>query len=106
MEYKYGVLPKEQLEDYTKRMHGMIHWLLIYQEEKNPALDNYFSKVQYKLDGINSLFKYPASMIEVMGLVESALLESRKENPSHKKFRKMILDAHETIDKMIGEINV
>lgn len=76
------------------------------QEEKNPALDNYFSKVQYKLDGINSLFKYPVSMVEVMGLVESALLESRKENPSHKKFRKMILDAHEMIDKMMGEINV
>ena len=100
MEYKYGVYPSTQFHEYKKRMHNLIHWLLIYAEEKNPCLNDYFNKVQYKLDGLNELIKHPAQLIEIMNLVESAKIEYNKPDYSHKVYRKIILDIHELIDKI------
>jgi len=101
MKYKYGVLPDEQFEAYKKRIHSLVHWLLIYAEEENPILDGYFDKVQYKLNGLNELLNYPTQMIEIMNLIESARIEYKKENHNYKVYRKIILDAHELIDDIV-----
>ena len=98
MKYKYGTYPDEQFDSYKKRMHSLIHWLLIYAEEDNPILDKYFEKVQIKLDGLNELLNHPTQIIEIMNLVESARIEYGRDNHSHKAYRKIILDAHELID--------
>lgn len=100
MKYKYGEYPNEQFNEYRKRIHNLVHWLLIYAEEKNPNLNNYFTKVQYKLDGLNELINHPSQLIEIMNLVESARIEYNKVNYSHSVYRKIILDIHELIDKI------
>ena len=103
MKYKYGDYPHEQFHDYKKRMHKLIHWLLIYAEEQKSILDNYFDKVQRKMDGLNSLLGYPTQIIEIMNLIESAKIEFHKPNYSHNTYRKIILDIHELIDKIPEE---
>lgn len=100
MKYKYGTYPSCQFVDYKKRLHSLIHWLLIYAEENNPNLNDYFIKVQYKLDGLNELLQYPSQLIEIMNLIESARIEYNKENYRHEIYRKTILDVHELIDRM------
>ena len=100
MNYKYGTYPNEQFEDYKKRLHSLIHWLLIYAEENNSILDSYFEKVQFKLDGLNELINYPTQMVEIMNLVEAARIEFNKPNYNHEIYRKTILDIHDLIDKL------
>ena len=39
VENKYGKFTNEQFEEFKKRLHGQIHWLLVYEDEKNPILD-------------------------------------------------------------------
>ena len=100
MNYKYGTYPNEQFEDYKKRLHSLIHWLLIYAEENNSILDSYFEKVQFKLDGLNELINYPTQMVEIMNLVEAARIEFNKPNYNHEIYRKTILDIHDLIDRL------
>lgn len=103
MEYKYGVYPQEQFEGYKQRIHSLVHWLLIYAEQESPILNDYFDKLQYKLDGLNELIKYPAQLVEIMALIESARIEYNKPNYNYKIYRKTIFDIHELIDKIPDE---
>ena len=100
MKYKYGEYPDTQVHDYKKRLHALVHWLLIYKEENNDVLEQYFEKVQDKLNGFNELIGYPVIMVDIMNLVETARLESIKEDFDHKKYRSLILDTHSLIDKL------
>lgn len=98
---KYGDYSTEQMEHYKTRVHSWIHWLLIYEEEKNPILESYFSKLQNKLEGLNSLLNYPTELVEIMNLVESASIEySNQSTHNHKTYRKMIFDIHELVDRL------
>lgn len=100
MKHKYGTYPSEQFNNYKKRLHSLIHWLLIYAEENKPILNEYFSKVQFKLDGLNELINHPVQMVEIMNLVESAQIEFNKDNYNHDLYRKTILDIHDLIDRL------
>lgn len=104
MEYKYGEYPRTQFHNYKQRIHGLIHWLLIYAERKSPALDNYFQKVQYKLNALNELINYPTQLVEIMNLVEAARIEYNKPDYQYKVYRKIILDIHDLVD-LIPEVN-
>lgn len=100
MKYKYGNYPSEQFNEYKKKIHSWVHWLLIYAENSDPNLNSYFDKIQYKLDGLNELINYPTQLVEIMNLIESAKIEYNKSNYSHKTYRKIILDIHELIDNI------
>lgn len=100
MHYKYGDFPESQIHSYKHRLHSLVHWLLIYKEDGNEALDNYFQIVQCKLNGFNELLEYPPQMLEIMNLIESARLEAKKEDFNHKVYRSLILDAHSLIDEL------
>lgn len=100
MKYKYGHYPSEQFEEYKKKIHSWVHWLLIYAENQDPNLNAYFDKVQYKLDGLNELISHPTQLVEIMNLIESAKIEYNKKDYSHKTYRKIILDIHELIDNI------
>ena len=98
MHYKYGQYTQEQVHAIKESLHNKIHWLLPYKEQNFKNLDNYFTQVQLKLEGYDELFNHPAVMVKIMTLIESARIESKKENFSHKLYRSFILDAHDLID--------
>lgn len=100
MKHKYGMYPSLQFEEYKKDLHNKIHRLLVYAEEENPILINYFDKVQFELNGLNELIMFPKDLIKIMNLVESVKLEYLKNNYNHKVYRKTILDIHGLIDKL------
>ncbi|WP_346961254.1 hypothetical protein [Clostridium sp.] len=103
MKYKYGYYPSFQVHDYKKKIHSLIHWLLIYKEENEGILNRYFEAVQYKLNGFNELMGYPTQMIEIMNLIESARNEFNKENCNNQLYRHTILDIHALIDRLPEE---
>ena len=100
MKYKYGEYSQEQLHDYKKKLHSVVHWLLIYAEEKSIILDEYFVKVQYRFDGLNELLGHPSQLVEISNLIESAKLEYKKEDYNYSIYRKSILDIHDLIDDL------
>lgn len=100
MKYKYGNFSDDQFIDYKKRLHSMTHWFLVYADDNNPILGEYFTKVQYKLAGLNELLGYPTQLIEIINLIESAQVEYQKGNFNKNQFRKTFLDVHELIDKI------
>ncbi len=102
MKIRYGILPDVDLEDYKERLHSLIHLLLVYQDENNPDLGQYFEKVQAKLAGLSSLLQDSPLCVELMVLIESArvMLEGSEFNP--KLYRKIILDSHELIGRMFS----
>lgn len=104
MLYKYGNYPNYQIHDYKKKIHSLVHWLLIYKEENDNILEKYFDTVQYKLNGFNELMQYPTQIVEIMNLIESARLEfEKKEQCNHELYRRTILDIHGLIDKLPEE---
>ena len=102
METKYGTITQEQLEEYKTQLHAMVHWLLVYKEKNYEGLDEYFSSILFRINGLNSVLNYPRNMLGLMATLESARLENLSEEFNFKKYRKAVLDAHSIIDK-IGE---
>lgn len=97
----YCDFSKEQIEQHLKKLHSLIHWLLVYKDAKDSVLDTYFPSVQYKLAGYNSLFMNPPEMVELMGLIEAANLERQKGDACDDAlYRRTILDAHALVDKI------
>lgn len=102
MKHKYGEFTDNQFMDYGKRLHSMIHWLLVYSDNnEHERLDSYFEKVQYKLDGLNSVLNNPPEMVDLVTLIEAARVIHSVKEFNKAQYRKMILDAHEVVDRMI-----
>lgn len=102
MNTRYGNLPEAEFTLYKKRMHSLIHWLLVYADEGNPCLEGYFQKVQVKLVGFSSLLNQPPLMMDLMVLVESARILQESPDFDRRLYKKMILDAHEVIERIFA----
>lgn len=109
--YKYGKFTKRQIDDYKKKLHSRIHWLLLYKdpnvvldrEVTQQDFDNYFNAVLNEIDGFNSLFDYPSEIVSLASILEYTNLITKNKNYSFKKYRKLIFDAHSQVDKLFNE---
>ena len=99
MKYKYGTFNDNQFSDYIELLHNKIHWLLIYQENSYPKLDNYFNNLQLYIAALAELIPSPY-IIDLANTIECAKLEFNNPNFNHQKYRKIIFDAHSIIDKI------
>lgn len=97
MKYKYGNFTQNQIHNYKAILHNKIHWLLIYEESNYPQLLDYFLNIQMLLAGLAELIDSP-QIINLSTIIECARMEYESENFTHKKYRKIILDAHSVID--------
>lgn len=88
MIYKYGVLPSIQIHKEKERLCDAIFKLLPYKQEGYQLLDEYFSAILFRINGLNDLFLNDPEIITLMSLLESA----RYETDFH-KYRKAILDS-------------
>ena len=107
MQTKYGHFEESQIKEYTIKLHKELFWLLLYKDpetkEKFPNMnyEKYFMGLMKKLDGLNELLMYPVEMVSIMSLLEAAYIETNKSEFDYKTYRKLILDAHNLVDKMV-----
>ena len=79
---------------------------MIYKDPKTKDqyeyvdFEKYFQNLMRRLDGFNELTFFPVEIVSMMSLLEAALIESRKENFDYQVYRKLILDAHNMVDKI------
>lgn len=106
MEHLYGCFNDGQLEEYKIKLHKELFWLLIYKDPKTKDqyehvdFEKYFRNLMRRLDGFNELIFFPVEIVSMMSLLEAALIETRKEEFDYQVYRKLILDAHNMVDKI------
>lgn len=87
-------------------MHKELFWLLLYKDPKtyneysNVDFEKYFIGVMKKIDGFNELMYNPVEIVSVLSLLQAAYKESKKDSFNWGMYRKLILDAHNLIDKI------
>ena len=53
-----------------------------------------------KINGLNALLFYPKEIVEMMALLEAAYKMSEQDNFDYQLYRKLVLDAHNLVDKI------
>lgn len=108
MKHLYGYFTDGQLENYKTKLHKDVFWLLLYKDPdkvndfKNVDYEKYFAGLMLKINGLNELLSYPVEIVEMMSVLEAALLETRKDYFNFRTYRKLLFDAHSLIDKIGG----
>lgn len=100
METKYGNYPKKQVNTHKDTLHADVFRLLWMKEENYDKLQDYFSSVLWKLNGYNKIFGEPKEIIDIISILEQARMEAQKEDYSHPKYRKAILDCMSLINDL------
>lgn len=106
MEHKYGNFPTKQFEDYKVKLHRDLFYLLLYKDPETSEkfsgvdFDKYFVGLMHKIDGLNELLLCPKEIVEMMALLEAAYKMTQRENFKYYLYRKLILDAHNLVDKI------
>ena len=100
MKSKYGDFPEQQMHAHKNTLHSDIFKLLWMKEENYGQLDKYFSSVLWKLNGYNEVFNNQPAMIDIISILEQARIEAQKENYSHSKYRKAILDCMSLVNEL------
>ena len=109
MHNKYGNFSNEQMENFKVKLHKELFWLLIYKDPEtkedysNVNFEKYFTGLMKKINGLNSLLFYPSEIVSIMSLLEAALMETQEIDFDYKIYRKLILDAHNLVDKIGGK---
>ena len=108
MEHLYGYFTDGQMENYKTKLHKDVFWLLLYKDPQkideflDVDYEKYFNGLMLKINGLNELLSYPSEIVEMMSILEAALLETRREYFNFRTYKKLIFDAHSLIDKLGG----
>ena len=109
MKHKYGYFDKKQIDEYKKKLHNKMFWLLLYRDPKtinkypemnDENLKKYFDFLMKEIDGFNEILFYPKEIVEILSLLTSAKNELFEEEFNYQNYRKLILDAHHLIDEI------
>ena len=100
MDTKYGYFPKTQISEHNDELHANVLALLYMKEENCATLDSYFNSLLWRLNGYNEVFGNQPIMIDIISNLEEARIEATKELYNHHKYRKLVLDAFNMLDKL------
>ena len=106
MEHLYGAFTNEQVKREFIKLHKAIHRLLYYYEEGYPNLDNYFESTIRRISGFNSLLYWQDNMIELLSNLQEARNLAKEKECDFASYRKLILDTHNLLDKVEGNIQI
>lgn len=112
MVYTYGEFTDKQIELNARLMHGEIHKLLLYKDEKvterffknDTEFLSYFHNLLYRFGGLNELLYEPKQMVALMATLQAAYKEAQSDSYKWEDYRRLILDAHGYITAIFGEV--
>lgn len=99
IKHKYGEVTSKQIESYKTKLRKKLFWLIIYKDEntnkdyKNVDVESYQINLMKQMDGFNSIMNYPSDMVDVMSILEAALIELCKDNFDFNTYKKLVFDA-------------
>lgn len=99
MIYKYGTFTNNQIALTKAEIRKQIFFLLLCADPKTKDeyeyvnLNEAFNGLLYKLGGLNSILGEPQELVDVISLLEEALIIYNKPTFNFKIYRKLILNA-------------
>ena len=102
MDGLYGKITQEQLDDFKKKLHSKVHWLLIYKEsdEFNVNYDAYYTELMRYIGKAGEVLRQDSIALEILSELSMAYDETTKDNFDYKKYRRYVLEAHNLVDKL------
>lgn len=106
MKSKYGNFADTQISSIKEDIRKSIFFLLLCVDPKTKNeyehinIEDAFTNLLYKLDGLNSLLLYPKQLVTVMNLLEKAHLMVQEGDVIFSAYRKLILDAGSEVMKI------
>ena len=103
--YKYGRFEERQVKQAKEKIRKLIFFLLLYvdpetSDEFEVNVEQAFDHVQTIIGGLNAILFYPREVVIASSLLESALMEYKNPDFSFKRYRKLVLDAGQEIEKV------
>ena len=104
MKHKYGNFTETQFLLTKKSIRKQIFFLLLCADPKTKSnyahidVNDAFRGLLYKLDGLNSVLGEPQELVDVISLLEEALIKYNESKFNFKTYRRLILNAGSLID--------
>ena len=104
MKHKYGNFTETQILLTKKSIRKQIFFLLLCVDpetkDKYSHIDvsEAFKGLLYKLDGLNSVLGEPQELVDIMSLLEEALIQYNEPNFNFRIYRRLILNAGSLIN--------
>lgn len=110
MKHKYGNFTESQMMLTKKLIRKQIFFLLLCADPetknnyKHVDLNSAFEGLLYKLDGLKSVLGEPQELVDVISLLEEALIKYNEPEFNFSVYRKLILSAGSIVD-IIKEVD-
>ena len=110
MKHKYGNFTTTQISSTKKLLRKQIFFLLLCADPKTKDdykhinLNDAFKGLLYKLNGLNSILGEPQELVDVISLLEEALIQYNESKFDFQIYRKLILNAGSIVD-IIKEVD-
>ena len=109
MRYKYGNFKRSQIALTKKKIKKEIFFLLLCADPKTKQiyshinLSDAFNGLLYKLDGLNNVMGFPQELVDIVSLLEEALIKWNEPVFDFSVYRRLILNAGALTDKIKEE---
>ena len=104
MKYKYGNFTSTQISLTKKEVRKQIFFLLLCADPKTKDkyehinLNDAFTGLLYKLGGLNSILGEPQELVDIISLLEEALIKYNEPKFDFKIYRRLVLSAGSLTD--------
>ncbi len=103
---KYSNIPDFQWRDYKNALSRSILLLLPLKEHQYDKINMYIDVLICRLYGANEFFKFDKDILLIIENICGAKYELNKENFDFSIYRKLVLDAYNTMKRMGGVSDV
>lgn len=106
MQHKYGNFTNSQISLTKKEIRKQIFFLLLCADPETKDEYNYvnlneaFDGLLYKLGGLNSILGEPQELVDIISLLEEALIKYNEPHFNFKIYRRLILNAGALTNKI------
>ena len=102
MDGLYGKISLDQLDDFKRKLHSKIHWLLIYKESDDFTIDYdaYYTELMRYIGSAGEVLRQDAVALEILTMLTMAYGETTKDEFNHSRYRRYVLEAHNLVDRL------
>lgn len=99
IKHKYGEFTEKQILEEKNKLRKSIFWLILYTDPKTRDKYTYIDPVRYhenlmkRISGFNSLLMSSTDIVEILTILEAALIELKKDDFNFTIYRKLVFDA-------------
>lgn len=102
----YGHFTPQQIDVQFKILHNMIFWLLLYKDPETEYkyrhinFEKYFNSLMKRISGFGELLYNPPEVCTLLSILQGAYIETQEDEFDYEVYRKLILDSHNSLDKL------